>query len=159
MGKKTLWVTCAGIGVILLFALWMRMFYVSNYTISGISQKNGFAESDIKLSMETDYGIYYLYEQRGEGVIGILSVKKSGIGYRELNHFASSWSEDGYGTVQSFGRSVVHGTIVNYEVWGGVVPGSHETKIAVDDKIVEPQALKKLDGRIYFLYSEGDRQL
>lgn len=80
------------------------------------------------------------------------------IGNQAEHHFASSWSEDGYGTVQSFGRSVVHGTIVNYEVWGGVVPGSHETKIAVDDKIVEPQALKKLDGRIYFLYSEGDRQ-
>gem|GEM_PF-6626726 len=51
MKKKTLWATCAGIGVLLLFVLWIRMFYVSNYTISGLSQKNGFAESEIKLSI------------------------------------------------------------------------------------------------------------
>ncbi|PDO09170.1 MAG: hypothetical protein BLM47_14115 [Candidatus Reconcilbacillus cellulovorans] len=122
--------------------IWIRSYYY-NRTFSGILESHDIRPQDVKLSLETSYATYYLYERkRDDGLadIGILSIQSASqpiaeirSGYKLANQFENTFdSTRKVQHVQAFGRTLVMPGMHSFLITGGVVRDTTpETKIRI----------------------------
>jgi len=140
-------------------------------TFSGILESHGISPQDVKLSLETSYATYYLYERkRDDGLadIGILSIQSASqpiaeirSGYKLANQFENTFdSTRKVQHVQAFGRTLVMPGMHSFLITGGVVRDTTpETKIRIKspsrNRLYEPEQFAYLNGDTYFLHNLG----
>ncbi|PDO09174.1 MAG: hypothetical protein BLM47_14080, partial [Candidatus Reconcilbacillus cellulovorans] len=124
-------------------------------TFSGILESHGISPQDVKLSLETSYATYYLYERkRDDGLadIGILSIQSASqpiaeirSGYKLANRFETTFRSDQKAvSVQAFGDIFIPSRIQSFLITGGVVRDTTpETKIRIKspsrNRLYEPE--------------------
>jgi len=140
-------------------------------TFSGILESHGISPQDVKLSLETSYATYYLYERkRDDGLadIGILSIQSASqpiaeirSGYKLANRFETTFRSDQKAvSVQAFGDIFIPSRIQSFLITGGVVRDTTpETKIRIKspsrNRLYEPEQFAYLNGDTYFLHNLG----
>ena len=140
-------------------------------TFSGILESHGIRPQDVKLSLETSYATYYLYERkRDDGLadIGILSIQSASqpiaeirSGYKLANRFETTFRSDQKAvSVQAFGDIFIPSRIQSFLITGGVVRDTTpETKIRIKspsrNRLYEPEQFAYLNGDTYFLHNLG----
>lgn len=143
-----------GLFAFLILLLIMSWLFYTRFTQTGFFGTYGLTMHEIKLTLNTDYATYYLYEREKTKELGIISTIKTKTGYQKKNEFVGDAET---GIVQGFGRAIRNGSIKTYDVWGGTVFKTEKSgpwQVTIKNRIITPQVTTMIDGKVYFLHTE-----